>query len=140
MRWRWNRLSDILRGKRAMTTETALRLGRYLGTESALWLNMQAQYDLAVAERDYREQIAQEVTVAVAAKMNAPVLSLVARAVLCNWLVCLAIWMSARTTSDAAKCILIFWCLFGFIGTGYEHSVANMTLLIIALWDGTRTP
>jgi nitrite transporter NirC len=67
------------------------------------------------------------------AKMNAPVLSLIARATLCNWFVCLAIWMSARTTNDAAKCILIFWCLFGFIGSGYEHSVANMTLLTIAL-------
>jgi nitrite transporter len=68
-----------------------------------------------------------------AAKMNAPVIALLARATLCNWLVCLAIWMSARTTSDAAKCILIFWCLFAFIGSGYEHSVANMTLLLIAL-------
>jgi len=71
--------------------------------------------------------------VAASAKMNAPVLSLVARAVLCNWLVCLAIWTSARTTSDAAKCILIWWCLFAFVGSGYEHSVANMTLLLIAL-------
>lgn len=69
------------------------------------------------------------------AKMNAPILSLVARATLCNWLVCLAIWTAARTTSDAAKCILIFWCLFGFIGSGYEHSVANMTLLLIALLE-----
>jgi len=68
-----------------------------------------------------------------AAKMNAPWLSLFARAILCNWLVCLAIWMSARMQSDAAKCIAIFWCLFGFIGSGYEHSVANMTLLLIAL-------
>src|SRR5579863_1067908 len=68
-----------------------------------------------------------------AAKMNAPALSLFARAILCNWLVCLAIWMSARMQSDAAKCIAIFWCLFGFIGSGYEHSVANMTLLLIAL-------
>jgi nitrite transporter NirC len=67
------------------------------------------------------------------AKESASVLSLVARATLCNWLVCLAIWMSARTTSDAAKCIVIWWCLFAFIGSGYEHSVANMTLLIIAL-------
>ena len=64
----------------------------------------------------------------------APEISLFARAVLCNWLVCLAIWMAGRTQSDAAKCIGIFWCLFGFIGSGYEHSVANMTLLVIALW------
>jgi nitrite transporter NirC len=68
-----------------------------------------------------------------AAKISAPPLALFARAVLCNWLVCLAIWMSARMTSDAAKCIAIFWCLFAFIGSGYEHSVANMTLLLVAL-------
>ena len=68
-----------------------------------------------------------------AAKMNAPAIELFARAILCNWLVCLAIWMSARMTSDAAKCIAIFWCLFAFIGSGFEHSVANMTLLSIAL-------
>lgn len=68
-----------------------------------------------------------------AAKMHAPVIELVARAALCNWLVCLAIWTSARTTSDAAKCILIFWCLFAFIASGFEHSVANMTVFSIAL-------
>src|SRR5262249_19526980 len=68
-----------------------------------------------------------------AAKMDAPGLSLFARAILCNWLVCLAIWMAARMTNDTAKCIAIFWCLFAFIGSGFEHSVANMTLLSIAL-------
>ena len=66
-------------------------------------------------------------------KMNSAPLPLLARAILCNWLVCLALWMSARTKSDAAKCILIFWCLFAFISSGFEHSVANMTLFSIAL-------
>ncbi|MGO9006008.1 MAG: nitrite transporter NirC [Beijerinckiaceae bacterium] len=68
-----------------------------------------------------------------AAKMNAPAIELLARAALCNWLVCLALWTSARTTSDAAKCILIFWCLFAFIASGFEHSVANMTVFSVAL-------
>jgi nitrite transporter NirC len=68
-----------------------------------------------------------------AAKMNAPALELFARAILCNWLVCLALWMAARMKDDAAKCIAIFWCLFAFIGSGFEHSVANMTVLSIAL-------
>ncbi len=68
-----------------------------------------------------------------AAKMNAPLSELLARAVLCNWLVCLAVWMSARVDSDAARCIVIWWCLFGFIACGLEHSVANMTLLSLAL-------
>ncbi|MFT5486127.1 MAG: nitrite transporter NirC [Paracoccaceae bacterium] len=69
----------------------------------------------------------------VAKKMNAPAVELVARAMLCNWLVCLALWMSARTKSDAAKCIFIFWCLFAFIASGFEHSVANMTIFSVAL-------
>ncbi|MFQ5455790.1 MAG: formate/nitrite transporter family protein [Nitrospirota bacterium] len=70
-----------------------------------------------------------------AAKMNMPALQLFLRAVLCNWLVCLALWTSARTKSDTAKCILIFWCLFAFISSGYEHSVANMTLLPMSLFS-----
>ena len=68
-----------------------------------------------------------------AAKMNAPGTALFARAILCNWLVCLAVWMAARVDSDAAKCIVIFWCLLAFIACGFEHSVANMTLLGLAL-------
>ena len=72
---------------------------------------------------------------AAAAKMNADPVQLVARAILCNWLVCLALWMSARTTSDAAKMIAIAWCLFAFIASGYEHSVANMTVFALALFS-----
>ena len=68
-----------------------------------------------------------------AAKMNAPAVALIAKAILCNWLVCLAIWMSARVDSDTAKCIVIFWCLLAFIASGFEHSVANMTLLGLAM-------
>jgi len=68
-----------------------------------------------------------------AAKMAAPVRELFFRGLLCNVLVCLAIWTAARTKDDLAKLVLIFWCLFGFIGAGFEHSVANMTLLGLAL-------
>ena len=67
------------------------------------------------------------------AKMNAPILELLARGMLCNWLVCLALWMSGRTQNDTAKAIVIFWALFAFIASGFEHSVANMTLFSIAL-------
>lgn len=67
------------------------------------------------------------------AKMHAAPLALVAKGILCNWLVCLAIWMSARTNNDMAKAVLIFWCLFAFIACGFEHSVANMTVFAIAL-------
>jgi nitrite transporter NirC len=66
-------------------------------------------------------------------KIQSTPAELICRAMLCNWLVCLSVWMSARTKSDAAKCILIFWCLFAFIASGFEHSVANMTVFSIAL-------
>lgn len=56
------------------------------------------------------------------------------RGILCNWLICLAVWMAGRTTSDAAKIMLIFWCLFAFIGIGFEHSIANQSLLGMALF------
>ncbi|MBL4711054.1 MAG: nitrite transporter NirC [Gammaproteobacteria bacterium] len=66
-------------------------------------------------------------------KMNSSAGELVARGILCNWLVCLAIWMSYRVKGDSAKAIVIFWCLFAFIASGYEHSIANMTLFSLAL-------
>jgi len=63
------------------------------------------------------------------AKINAPFGELFFRGLLCNTLVCLAVWTGLRTKDDTAKLGMIFWCLFAFIGAGYEHSVANMTLL-----------
>lgn len=70
----------------------------------------------------------------VAAKMSAPLGELFFRALLCNALVCLAVWMALRVKDETARLILIFWCLFAFIGAGFEHSVANMTLLSIGLF------
>lgn len=66
-------------------------------------------------------------------KMTAGAVPLLARGALCNMLVCLAVWCGFRAKSDAGKLIMIFWCLFAFITTGFEHSVANMTLLTEAL-------
>jgi len=71
-----------------------------------------------------------------AVKMGTAPDQLFFKAILCNILVCLAVWTSARAKGDAAKLILIWWCLFGFIGTGYEHSVANMSLLAMILLSG----
>jgi addiction module HigA family antidote len=47
-----NRVTQILNGQRAVTGDTALRLGRFLGTSAEFWLNLQMLYDLRVAERD----------------------------------------------------------------------------------------
>jgi nitrite transporter NirC len=72
-----------------------------------------------------------------AAKMSAGPAALAARGLLCNLLVCLALWMAGRTKSDTAKILLIGLCLFAFIGSGFEHSIANMSLLAIGLFAKT---
>ena len=45
-----NRITAILRGERAITAETAVRLGRYLGTGPAFWMNLQSGYEISVVE------------------------------------------------------------------------------------------
>lgn len=70
-----------------------------------------------------------------AAKMNMDALPLLARAILCNWLVCLALWMSVRIANETARIVAIAWCLLAFIASGYEHSIANMTIFGVALFS-----
>lgn len=67
------------------------------------------------------------------AKMSAGFIPLLSRGILCNILVCLAVWCGFRVKSDSARILMCFWCLFAFITTGFEHSVTNMTLLTSAL-------
>ena len=56
------RVDEICAGKRAMTADTALRLGRYFGVDAQVWMNLQAQYDLDVARRALRTSIERDVT------------------------------------------------------------------------------
>ena len=44
------RVNDIVRERRAVTADTALRLGRYFGTDAQTWMNLQADYDLRIAK------------------------------------------------------------------------------------------
>lgn len=47
-----NRISEIVNGKRSITTDTALRLQRYFGIEAQFWLNLQTEYDLRMVKRE----------------------------------------------------------------------------------------
>jgi len=51
------RVSEIVRGRRGVTADTALRLARFLGTTAELWLALQSEYDLRIARRDLEESI-----------------------------------------------------------------------------------
>lgn len=55
------RVTDILNGKRGISAETALRLARYFGTAPEFWMNLQARYELAVAEEQLGQRIRTEV-------------------------------------------------------------------------------
>lgn len=75
----------------------------------------------------------------VAAKSAATGPQLFWRAVLCNLLVCLALWMAGRTQSDGAKIAVLWFALLAFIGSGFEHCVANMTLFALGVLQDTAT-
>jgi addiction module HigA family antidote len=55
------RISQIVRGQRAISADTALRLARYFGTSPDVWLRLQAMYDLEVAQRRTGKRIEREV-------------------------------------------------------------------------------
>ena len=60
------RITDILNGKRGISAETALRLARYFGNDARFWLNLQTNYELAVAQAASGSRIEEEVRPAAA--------------------------------------------------------------------------
>lgn len=102
-------------------------LGNLIGSLAVAWLVVQSGVVSAAPQSALILKVG-------AMKMSLPAWELFVRGILCNWLVCLAVWTSARATGDAAKILLIFWCLFAFIGSGFEHSIANQSLLGLALF------
>jgi nitrite transporter NirC len=102
--------------------------GNLVGSVAVAWLVAQSGALGGDPQRGFVESVA-------ATKMGLPFWPAFVRGILANWLVCLAVWCALRTSNDVTKLVLIFWCLFAFIGAGFEHSVANMTLLAIALFQ-----
>lgn len=70
-----------------------------------------------------------------AAKMGGTALNLFVKAIFCNMLVCLAVWCGAKMKTESGKLIMIFWCIYVFVVCGFEHSVANMTIMASGLLD-----
>ena len=58
-----NRVSQIIHGKREITADTALRLGKYFGIEPEFWLNLQVRYNMKIARDELGEKIEKEVRV-----------------------------------------------------------------------------
>jgi formate/nitrite transporter len=77
-------------------------------------------------------------------KVNLSFLEALARGILCNWLVCLAVWMALASRQIIGKIFAIFFPIMGFIALGFEHSVANMYMipegLLLKAWRGIAGP
>lgn len=52
-----NRMSEVIRGRRNITADTALRLGRWFGTSAEFWMNLQKNYELRKAEQEHSKEI-----------------------------------------------------------------------------------
>jgi nitrite transporter NirC len=103
-------------------------LGNLVGSLALAWLLAQSGVFGDDPQRSFIETTA-------TSKMHLAFGTAFVRGILANWLVCVAVWCASRKLSDSAKLILVFWCLFAFVSAGFEHSVANMTLLGLALFQ-----
>ena len=67
------------------------------------------------------------------AKVNLTFLQAFSRGILCNWLVCLAVWMAVSARAVVGKIFAIFFPIMAFVASGFEHSVANMFFIPMGL-------
>jgi nitrite transporter NirC len=113
--------------------------GNLIGSVVFAWLVEESGVLQAVATPGGKAPGLALLTSIVTAKASAAPAALFFRGILCNFLVCLAVWQAARSRSDGAKLALIFWCLLAFIGSGFEHVVANMTVFSLGMLAGVPT-
>ena len=102
-------------------------LGNFVGSVFLAWMAVQAK---TVASGG-----GAAVGIAVA-KCSIPFSVAVAKGVLCNWLVCLAVWSAIASNSVAGKILGIFLPISCFVALGFEHSIANMFLIPHGMFNG----
>ena len=104
-------------------------IGNFIGSIIIGWLFVQTGLVDKGAVLDFFVKVSE-------AKTTNSISHLFFAGILCNVLVCLAVWCSFKLESETAKLIMIWWCLFAFITSGYEHSVANMTIFAVSFFVG----
>ena len=80
--------------------------------------------------------VADMLTTVAQAKVHKTNTSLFFRGIMCNILVCLAVWTQSRARNEVAKMLVMGWCMAAFVTSGFEHVVANMTTLSLGLMHG----
>jgi len=72
------------------------------------------------------------------AKAGLPLVTCIVRAILCNWLVCVAVWQSSAASSLPGKIMGLWAPISAFVAMGLEHSVANMFFIPMGMWLGAK--
>ncbi|SFU55292.1 hydrosulfide channel, FNT family [Clostridium sp. DSM 8431] len=101
-------------------------IGNLIGSVIAGWLFVNAGL--------FNDSAAEFIVHYVEMKTGLTLGQMLIRGILCNMLVCLASWCSYKMKNEAAKVLMIAWCVFAFFTAGYEHSIANMGLFAIGLF------
>jgi len=66
-------------------------------------------------------------------KVNIGFIQLIARGIVCNWLVCLAVWTATSAEDTTGKILACFFPIMAFVASGFEHSIANMFFIPIGI-------
>mmetsp|Transcript_12730 Transcript_12730/g.20613 ORF Transcript_12730/g.20613 Transcript_12730/m.20613 type:complete len:167 (+) Transcript_12730:111-611(+) len=106
-------------------------VGNFLGCLALAYLAVGANTAAAPAAKAAAMGLA-------AAKCALPFSVAFIKGILCNWLVCLAIWGTMASTSVAGKILAIFWPISMFVALGFEHSVANMFIIPHGMLCGAK--
>jgi formate/nitrite transporter len=84
--------------------------------------------------------VAQQAVKIAAAKVSMPLMEAFFRGILCNVLVCMAVWMAYAGRSVTDKFIAIVFPISAFVAAGFEHSIANMYFIPLALLQQASAP
>merc|ERR1712006_68535 len=71
-----------------------------------------------------------------AAKTSLPFMAAFVRGILCNWLVCMAVYLASFAKDVIGKMVAIWFCISAFVALGLEHSVANMFIIPLGIFSG----
>lgn len=71
-------------------------------------------------------------------KANLPFNVAFLRALGCNWLVCLALWMALKANTISGKILVIWFPIMAFVAIGFEHSIANQFFVPLAIFSGAK--
>ncbi|WP_164880651.1 formate/nitrite transporter family protein [Clostridium manihotivorum] len=100
-------------------------LGNLAGSIVSAYIYVKSGAPIGVADK-YLLKVAES-------KTHYPADELFLKAILCNFIVCLAVWLCYRLKEETAKLMMLFWCIFAFATAGFEHSIANMAVFSAAL-------